>query len=88
MTTMRTALPVSQHVCGGGDRITTERILLRVNGVKTVSVNPAIEMAYVEFDPELTDPQALFKIIKQAGFAPAGREEVRSARPSGGGFRP
>lgn len=88
MTTFRAALPVALHACGGGDRIAAERVLLRSAGVQTAYVNPATEMAYVEFDPALTSPQALFEVIKQAGFAPAGREEVRSVRRTSGGFQP
>lgn len=88
MGTIRTALPVSLHACSGGDGITVVGILFRVNGVQTVYLNPATEMAYVEFDPALTSPPALFEIIKQAGFAPAAREGVRFARSSGVGLRP
>ena len=77
MRTIRTALPVSLLACGGGDRATAERILLRSIGVQTAYVNPATEMAYVEYDPDLTSPQALFEVLKHAGFAPAARDAVR-----------
>jgi hypothetical protein len=48
----RTALPLSSAVCGG-EHLTVERLLLRVPGVITALVNPASEMAYVEFNPYL-----------------------------------
>ena len=71
----RTALPLSSAVCGG-EYLTVERLLLGVPGVGTALVNPASEMAYVEYDPGLTDPDALFAVLKQAGFTPAGEARV------------
>lgn len=87
MPTTRTALPLSSQVCGG-EQHTVERILSEETGVVTALVNPASEMAYVEYDPALTDPEALFAVLKRAGFAPAHRVAVRgpshnSAFPGG-----
>ena len=84
MASARTALPLATLGCGGGDRLTVERILREVPGVLDVLVNPAMEMAYVEYDPAATDPDALFALLKRAGFAPADRVAVRQNRPSGG----
>jgi copper chaperone CopZ len=81
MPTSRTALPVSSRVCGGECQ-TVERILLDVEGVIAASMNPASEMAYVEYDPTRTDPEALFAVLKRSGFAPADRDAVRSERKS------
>lgn len=81
MPTSRTALPVSSRVCGGEFQ-TIERILSDVEGVITVSMNPASEMAYLEYDPTQTDPKALFAVLKRSGFAPADRVAVRSERQS------
>jgi copper chaperone CopZ len=82
MPTSRTALPLSSQVCGG-EHQTLERILLEVEGVVTAVVNPASEMAYVEYDPARTDPTALFGVLKHAGFTPEDRSAVRGARGPG-----
>ena len=71
MPTLRTALPLSRHVFGGEDR-TVERVLSAVPGVVITIVNPVSEMAYVEYDPVVTDPDALFAVLKRSGFAPVG----------------
>lgn len=84
MPTSRTALPLSSQICGG-EHLTVERSLSEVEGVVAAMVNPVSEMAYVEYDPALTDPDALFAVLKRAGFAPADRAAVRSDRPSIGG---
>jgi len=83
MPTNRTALPLSSHICGG-EHLTVERLLSEVEGVVTALVNPASEMAYVEYDPARTDPDVLFAVLKQAGFAPTDRVAVRGARGFGG----
>lgn len=77
MPTTRTALPLSSQVCGG-EQLTVERVLSEETGVVAALVNPASEMAYVEYDPALTDPEALFAVLKRAGFAPANRVAVRT----------
>ena len=81
MSTHRTALPLSSQVCGG-EYFSVERILANVEGVATAIVNPVSEMAYVEYDPALTDPDALFAALKRAGFAPEDRVAVRGNRPA------
>ena len=81
MATSRTALPVSSRVCGGESQ-TIERILSDVEGVVAALMNPASEMAYVEYDPTRTDPEALFAVLKRSGFALADRVAVRSGRQS------
>ena len=88
MPTSRTALPLSSKICGG-EHLTVERILSEVEGVVAAMVNPVSEMAYVEYDPALTDPDALFAVLKRSGFAPPDRVAVRRDRPSlgGGNFR-
>ena len=83
MPTSRTALPLSSQICGG-EYLTVERILSEVEGVVTVLANPVSEMAYVEYDPGLTNPDALFAVLKHSGFAAADRVAVRGNRPSTG----
>ena len=87
MPTSRTALPLSSQVCSG-EYLTVERILSDVEGVVTACVNVVTEMAYVEYDPALTGPEALFAVLKRAGLAPPDRETVRRDRPSAGGGGP
>ena len=45
-----------------------ERALARTAGVIYVYVNPAIEMAYVEYDAALAEPKHLIYVVEQAGF--------------------
>lgn len=54
--------------CGGGGALMVERALAKVPGVTRVYVNPATEMAYVEYDPERCGPEQLVTAIKRVGF--------------------
>lgn len=72
----RVTLPIHGLGCGGGEKPTIERALARVPGVEQVYVNPAIEMAYVEYDPLLTGPGQLVRAIENQGFR-ACRLELR-----------
>jgi copper chaperone CopZ len=45
-----------------------ERALARTEGVVYVYVNPATEMAYVEFDPAQVDSSRLARAVEHAGF--------------------
>ena len=81
MPTIRTALPLCSHICGG-EVHTVEHLLSEVDGVLTALVNPVSEMAYVEYDPTRTDQEALKAVLKHSGFAREDRVAVRSVRPS------
>jgi len=83
MTSARTALPLATLGCSGGGHLNIDRILREVPGVVDTFVDPALEMAYVEYDPAATDPDALFAVLKRTGFAPADRVAVRRNRPWG-----
>lgn len=83
MTTLRTALPVSGLGCGGGARLTLEHLLRHRPGVLAAYVNPATEMAYVEYDPAYTSPEALLGVVLDSGFAPADQHVLLGSGPRG-----
>ncbi len=85
MRIRRAALPVSHQGCGGGARLTVERILRHTPGVQTAYVNPATEMAYLEYDPAFTSPEQLGAVLQRSGFGPTDREAVLESRPPGPG---
>ena len=68
MKTQRITLPIYDLSCGGGGTLMVERALARTPGVVHVYVNAATEMAYVAFDPVLTDPTRLTQAVEHAGF--------------------
>lgn len=68
--TQRLALPLYNLGCSGGDALTIERILAQQPGVIEVYANPATEVAYIAYDPALTNEEQLAVVIKRAGFGP------------------
>lgn len=66
-TLTHTTLPLTDLGCGGGDALTVERELARVNGVARVYVNPLTEMAYVEYDAALCSHAELTAALRRAG---------------------
>ena len=76
MKSQRLTLPIYDLSCGGGGVLIIERALARTLGVVYVYVNPATEMAYVEYDPALVDPDRLMKAVEHAGFR-AGEPSLR-----------
>jgi len=61
-------LPIDDLSCGAGGVLIVERVLARTAGVIYVYVKPATEMAYVKYDPTLTEPAHLINAVEQAGF--------------------
>lgn len=61
-------LPIDDLSCGGGGVLIVERALARTPGVVYVYVNPATEMAYIQYDPALSDPDHLTRVVEDAGF--------------------
>ncbi len=66
--TSRTTIPVFGLTCGGGGALTAERALARVRGVVRAYVNPATEMAYVQFDSAICGEQQLLQALRDHGF--------------------
>lgn len=64
---VRVTLPIIGFACGGG-ALTVERVLERQPGVLRAYVNPATEMAYVEYDGSQIDVAALGELIESAGY--------------------
>ena len=54
--------------CGGAGALTAERALARLKGVTSAYVNPATEMAYVEYDPSVTCLLDLVRAVEGAGL--------------------
>lgn len=68
MTTQRITLPIYNLGCGGGGTLSIERALAKVPGVAYAYVNPLTEMAYIEFDPALANPEQLVAVIDHLGY--------------------
>ncbi len=68
MNTQRAVrIPIFGLGCGGGGSTTIERELARLPGVLRAYVNPATEIAYVDYQPATTDAAQLVRAIEQAG---------------------
>ncbi len=76
MKSQRITLSIQGLACGGGGALTVERALEKVYGVAQAYVNPATEMAYIEYDADLTDPELLVAAVERMGFG-AGEISVR-----------
>lgn len=62
--------------CGGSGARTVEQALAQVAGVRRAYVNPAVETAYVEYDPALVQPAQLLAAVHQSGYQ-AGEPRLR-----------
>ena len=76
MKTQRITLPINDLSSGGGGVRIIKHALAQTPGVVHVYVNPSIEMAYIEYDPALSDPDRLVKVVENAGFR-AGKPGLR-----------
>lgn len=61
---------------GGGGTLSAERALAQLAGVRRVYVNPATEMAYVEYIPGLVTPQQMIAAVAGTGLQ-AGEPHLR-----------
>jgi hypothetical protein len=66
--TVRVTFPILGFTYGGGGSLMVELALARLAGVIRVYVNPATEMAYVEFDPVLASTPKLATALEAVGF--------------------
>jgi cation transport ATPase len=82
MATQRTTVPIYNLSCAGGGALVVERTLAKTPGVARVYVNPATEMAYVEFDPEALTPNAVTAAVAAAGFGPPAIKRAPTPRPA------
>ena len=68
MNTQRITLPINDLSTRGDGVLIVQQALAQAPGVVHVYINPSIEMAYIEFDPALVDPDCLVKVVEDAGF--------------------
>jgi copper chaperone CopZ len=69
MTTERVTMPIYGLTCTTGETMLAERALRKVRGVTYVYVNPATEMAYVEYDATICQPEQLTTAMARTGFS-------------------
>lgn len=72
----RLTMAIYGLACGGGGALIVERALAKLPGVMRVYVNPAMEMAYVEYDPTRLSWEQLAAAVESVGFR-AGEPSVR-----------
>jgi copper chaperone CopZ len=66
--TQRVTVPIFDLACGEGGALTVERALARTPGVLRAYVNPATEMAYIEYDPAVCSVATLVAAVRSRGF--------------------
>jgi Cu+-exporting ATPase len=77
--TETTTLSVAGMTCASCV-FTVEKALSRLPGVKSASVNFAVEKAIVEYDPKITPTRQLEKAVKDAGYEVRHEEGVEDSR--------
>lgn len=63
-------IPIYELGCGGAGAQAVERELAAIDGVIRVYVNPATQVAYVDFDQAETDASAIAGAVQRAGYRP------------------
>jgi hypothetical protein len=76
MKTQRITLPIHDLSSRRDSEHLIEQALAQVQGVVHVYINPSIEIAYIEFDPALADPDKFVKVVEDIGFC-AGAPSLR-----------
>lgn len=82
MATQRMTVPIYNLSCSGGGALVVEQTLAKTPGVARAYVNPATEMAYVEYDPETVTSVALTAAVAEAGFGPSPVKRSPKAHPA------
>ena len=67
----KVSLPIIGLSLGGCGALTVERVLTRRDGVLRAYVNPAMETAYVDYDPECVTADEIAKTIRELGYETA-----------------
>jgi len=67
MAIERITIPIYGLGSGGGS-LTIELALANETGVTRATVNPATEMAYVEYDPAVTRGEQIVAVVRRVGF--------------------
>lgn len=88
MVTKRATIPIRDLSCGGGGSLLLERALSKVPGVSGARVNPATEIAYIEFKPDSVSIETLLKKVRTAGFGTGAPSITTAQAGSAGGPRP
>ena len=68
MKKQHVTLPIDDLSCGGGGALIVERALAHTPGVTQAYVNPATEMAYIEYDTAVSNLARLVEAVRHAGF--------------------
>ncbi len=68
MARMKVVMPVFDLSCGGGGSRLVEHVIRKLPGIADVYVNPATEMAYVDYDPSDLTPEQIAEAIASAGY--------------------
>ncbi len=68
MRTARLTMAIYGLSCGGGGALTVERALAKLPGVRRAYVNPAMETAYIEYDPTRLSWERLVAAVEGVGF--------------------
>jgi P-type Cu+ transporter len=68
MERRRIMLPIQDFGCAGSGALIVERALVHVQGVVHAYVNPATELAYVQYDDSRCQIGELIAAIEHAGF--------------------
>jgi cation transport ATPase len=76
MKTQRITLPINDLSSGKDGVRIIEHTLAQTPGVVHIYINTSIEMAYIEYDPALSDPDTLVRAVEHAGFR-AGKPGLR-----------
>lgn len=81
-TVERTDLPLlGMHCAACANRI--EKALGRAPGVSQASVNFATARATVRYDSQVTDPESLREVVREAGYDAIAPQRVGGGRSSG-----